>query len=390
MSKKGFDINAFFFESPQFFTYTDSEIKINVVDDDSEISDVITQEAIKSIILTAQIAEKTINNIDATLFAANLFPYGNIILNAKAQAKAFGITDPKLVLHPVGSDIWQIGPKIKSTVKFLLDNPNVTSVLTYSSSFISEIKEYYNIEREIDVLPPVLESSRFFVLNESEKALRKRHLGLFDDYFIIHHHSSMRRVKSPEMILKIAINASQLINRKCILIMVGPIPSNILKDLKIDLIEQIVGSLTKYKSLIGNLTILWTGIMEEVEYTLQIADVEINASLHDSFNLSLMEALACGVPVVTSDLVGINEHITASKSGFSVPTKRLNFDQLNHCLNTGMKKDFLFDLDYAIQSIVTLSRSQELIEEMGKRGADYILENFNFDKISSLFYKHLI
>jgi glycosyltransferase involved in cell wall biosynthesis len=39
----------------------------------------------------------------------------------------------------------------------------------------------------------------------------------------------------------------------------------------------------------------------------KVADVAVNTSMHDSFNVSLAESLACGVPVVSSETSGVME-----------------------------------------------------------------------------------
>jgi glycosyltransferase involved in cell wall biosynthesis len=61
------------------------------------------------------------------------------------------------------------------------------------------------------------------------------------------------------------------------------------------------------------------GVLRDVRSVLWAADVELNASRHDSFNLSLAEAMACGLPVVTTDVVGILSHISSAGAGFAVP-----------------------------------------------------------------------
>jgi glycosyltransferase involved in cell wall biosynthesis len=296
--------------------------------------------------------------------------------------------NPRLIIHPVGSDIWQIGPQIKSRVKWLLDSPFVDSILTYSNCFINEIKEYYNIEKQIHVLPPVLEKEKFFQINENVKFDRKVELGFDNEDFIIHHHSSMRKIKCPEIILDIVIKAATRMQRKCILIMAGPIPKDLLKSLNLNLMKLSHLSHFKYKSICKNLTVYWTGIETEVEYLLQISDVELNASLHDSFNISLLEAMACGVPVVTSDVVGISEHILKSNSGYCFPTIKLNFDDLNIALQ--QEKYKYFDIDYAIDSILAIERNTIKAHSMGEDGARYVQKEFSFENASKEFHKHIL
>lgn len=390
LSNNSYKVDAYFFEMPQFFTYTKSNIVAHTVDSKNLYSEVIDPSVIKNYSVTDQIIEDLKNKNNYTLFGANLFPYCNILHDVKSQINSLHGVNPKLIIHPVGSDIWQIGPQIKSRVKWLLDSPLVDSVLTYSNSFVNEIKEYYNIQKEIYVLPPVLEKEKFFPITKAEIAARKALLGFKEEYFIIHHHSSMRKVKCPETVISIAMKVSQLISKKCILIMAGPTPYYEINLLNLNLTILGDNDFFKYKTQWNNLTILWAGIEFAVEYLLQIADVELNASLHDSFNISLMEAMACGVPVVTSDIVGIKRHILSANSGYCFPTEKLNFDDLNTSLKKNDIKSKFFDIDFAVSAILSIVNKRDSSDSMGERGAKYVQNEFSYEKTLMEFSKYIL
>jgi glycosyltransferase involved in cell wall biosynthesis len=389
LSNNGCTVDAYFFETPQFFSYTESNIVNHTIDSQNINSEVIDTTIIKNYSAANQIIEDLRDKKDYILFGANLFPYCNILHDVKSQIVNLTGVNPKLIIHPVGSDLWQIGPQIKSRVKWLLDNPLVDTILTYSNCFVNEIKDYYNIEKEIHVLPPVIEKERFYPISKAEIIERKIQLGFDEEDFIIHHHSSMRKIKSPETILDISMKVSQLTSRKCILIMAGPIPQNEIKLLNISLTSLSENSYFKYKSQWRNLIILWTGIESSVQYLLQISDVELNTSLHDSFNLSLMEAMACGIPVVTSDVVGIKEHILLANAGFCFPTTKLSFDDLNVAIQNDASKNIFFDIDYAVNAVLSLAHKNSITANMGENGAKYALNKFSFENASKEFHKHL-
>jgi L-malate glycosyltransferase len=387
LSQNGCNVEAYFFEKPQFFSYTKSNVSTHVLSLADIHSEVIDASAIKNYSFTNKIIEGLNEKADNILFGANLFPYCNVLLDVKSQLKYLLNSNPKLILHPVGSDIWQIGPQIKSRVKWLLDNPLVDTVVTYSESFITDIKEYYDIKKEIKVLPPVLESSKFFPLSKVEKSVRRKLLGFADDNFIIHHHSSMRKIKCPEIILDIAMKSAQLISDKCILIMAGPVPYPEIASLNLNL-ESLTGKTPFiYQTDKENLTIYWTGILPNVEYLLQVADIELNASLYDSFNLALMEAMACSVPVVTSDVVGVGKHILKAEAGYCFPTSKLKYDELNEVINSENSKSYLFDIDYAISAVSSIAEGKTASEIMGQKGANYVAAEFNYTKVTDEFYK---
>jgi len=146
LSNNGCNVNAYFFEIPQFFIYTTSNVFKHLFSTQNINSEVINSSYIKEYCIVNQIVEGLKGKNNYILYAANLFPYVNILHDVKTQITNLYGENPKFIIHPVGSDIWQVGPQIKSRVKWLMDSPLVDSIHTYSNSFINEIKDYYQIE----------------------------------------------------------------------------------------------------------------------------------------------------------------------------------------------------------------------------------------------------
>lgn len=386
LSKRNYDIESYFFQIPQFFSYTNSSVLNNLFIDNNS-SEVIDDVFLKNYYSSEQILRAVKHEKDAVLFGANLFPYCNILLDTKIQLQMHQKKLPKLIIHPVGSDVWQIANGLTSRLKWLLDHPLVDNIITYSESFVNEIKQQYSITKNINIVPPIHEREVFFPLNEVTKIERKNELGLNDSVFIMHHHSSMRRIKCPEIVITIAQKAAQIITDKCALIMVGPIPFDKIANLNLTKISH--STKFKYQSELDNLTIYWTDTLTDVQYTLQIADVELNASLHDSFNISLMEAVCCGVPVITSDIVGIRKHIDKSAGGICFPTKRLNFDELNKEINSSNSKEYLFDIDFAISALLEISNKKNSSHKQRMDAAMYFANEFGEDKTIAEFLKNI-
>lgn len=383
LAEDGFSVDGYFYEVPQYFSYTETKVRVHSFDADIIRSEVIDSGVTKNYSIVSGVIENLMTDGDAVLMGVNLFPYCDILHDVKNQIRWRSNREPKLILHPVGSDIWQIGPKIKSRVKWLLDSPLVNHVVTYSQSFSDEIKEFYGVDREISVLPPVLEKDKFFPLGQEEIAKRRAALNLRDDDFVIHVHNSMRKVKCPEIIIEIAKLVSTKLTQRTILIMVGPVPVDLVRSVGINLTEiGKNGSSFKYFSQIDRLTVYWTGVSNQVEYLLQLSDVELNASLHDSFNIALMEAMACAVPVVTSNLVGIMNDIKSCDGGYGFPTKKLSFDSLNALFLSNKPTRDYFDVAYAVDSLVDIGKNKDIAKKMGLSASSYVAERFDFSRAS--------
>jgi glycosyltransferase involved in cell wall biosynthesis len=66
------------------------------------------------------------------------------------------------------------------------------------------------------------------------------------------------------------------------------------------------------------------GEQEEVLSLMSVADVFLLPSRQESFGLAALEAMACGVPVVASDVGGLPEVVEHGVSGFLHPLDALD------------------------------------------------------------------
>ncbi len=69
--------------------------------------------------------------------------------------------------------------------------------------------------------------------------------------------------------------------------------------------------------------VTFTGMLEEKELVtfLQGVDIYIHASLGETMSTAIMQAMACGKPIVASDVPGINNMIENNVTGLLVPVK---------------------------------------------------------------------
>jgi glycosyltransferase involved in cell wall biosynthesis len=123
--------------------------------------------------------------------------------------------------------------------------------------------------------------------------------------------------------------------------------------------------LSELRQLATNLGIasrtLFTGPLRESEVQAALMDAEVFVlpSLHENFGVSVIEAMACGVPVILSDLVGLAESVREAKAGFTIPPDENS-------------------LASALRQVLS---DPAVAREMGANGRKLALERFTWDGI---------
>ena len=87
-------------------------------------------------------------------------------------------------------------------------------------------------------------------------------------------------------------------------------------ELKAELIELAI-------KLGINDDVIFTGMLQQADLIdfLQSLDLYIHASLGETMSTAMMQVMACGLPIIASDVDGINNMITKSVTGILVPPK---------------------------------------------------------------------
>ena len=301
-------VRAFYIGSKQPFLlrFVHSEVNCHILPDvvsaavgtDAAMSSPDVLLAFRLACAAAELARSELaHGRSVVLWGTYLFPYAYSMLIAKELLG--DASRCRLWITPCGSEIWEIGPQLHAVTTHLLQSMKVTEVITYTDQFASEIKCRYGIERQIHAIPPYVDSSRFYPVGDEMRRQRRADANIPLDAFVISSHSNMRPVKRPEEVLSIAARVAASTSRRVVVLMIGPRRNLDCPQLQLP-----------------SLDVRWTGVVERVETPLSVADVELNCSAHDAFNLSLAEAMACGVPCVSSDIVGVADEIRACGAGF--------------------------------------------------------------------------
>ncbi len=196
-----------------------------------------------------------------------------------------------------GTDITLVGshPFYKPAVTFSINKSDaVTSV---SESLKKDTMRLFDIKKDIYVVPNFIDLDKHLNnFTDCQRAMMAR-----DDEFIITHISNMREVKQIPDVIKIFYNIQKELPAK--LMMVGEGPE---KEIAENLVEEL-GISDK---------VIFFGNSNEIDRILCFSDLFLLPSQTESFGLAALEAMASGVPVISTNTGGLPEVNIDGYSGY--------------------------------------------------------------------------
>lgn len=233
-------------------------------------------------------------NIDV-LHVHYAIPHAYAGYMAKKMLAEEGINLPMITtLH--GTDITLVGnhPFYKPAVSFSINKSDfVTSV---SNSLKEDTFRLFSIKKEIEVIPNFIEIKPE---NNQEVVKCDRIMMAQPMEKIITHISNFRKVKRIEDVVKIFYNIQKEVPSKLMMVGDGP------EKQKAEYLCQTLGILDK---------VIFFGNSSEIDKILCYSDLFLLPSETESFGLAALEAMACGVPVISSNSGGLPE---VNSNGFS-------------------------------------------------------------------------
>ncbi len=196
-----------------------------------------------------------------------------------------------------GTDITLVGnhPFYKPAVTFSINNSDI--VTSVSQSLKEDTLRLFDIKKEIHVVPnfidipkkinPVTDCQRDLMAEKHER--------------IITHVSNLRKVKRVQDVIEIFDRIQQKTPSK--LIMVGEGPE-----------RESCEKLCEEKGISEK--VMFLGNSNEVDKILCFTDLFLLPSEKESFGLAALEAMACGVPVISSNTGGLPEVNIQGVSGY--------------------------------------------------------------------------
>jgi len=223
-------------------------------------------------------------------------PHASSAYMAKQILATEGITIPVVTtLH--GTDITLVGKdaSYEPVVTFSINQSDgVTSV---SDDLRNDTYEHFKITKDIEVIPNFIDLERF----KKQKKDHFKHAICPDGEKLIVHTSNFREVKRVDDVIKVFAKILEQVPARLLLVGDGPERNNmeiLCRELKV----------CDHVRFLGRL--------EAVEEVLSVADLFIMPSEKESFGLAALEAMACEVPVVSSDAGGIPELNVDGVTGF--------------------------------------------------------------------------
>ena len=222
-------------------------------------------------------------------------PHASAAYMAQQILKDQGVEIPFVTtLH--GTDITLVGkdPSFEPVINFSINKSNrVTAV---SKNLKKETFELFDIKNKIEVIPNFICLKEYKLDNNDY--YKKRFAPKNEK--VICHVSNFRKVKRIEDVIIAFEGISKEIDVKLLLVGDGPERARL---------EQISRN-SKFSK-----NIFFLGSLKSTKEVLNISDLFILPSSKESFGLSALEAMACGVPVIASDSGGIPEVISHGESG---------------------------------------------------------------------------
>jgi len=223
-------------------------------------------------------------------------PHASAAFMAQQILKAQGIEIPFVTtLH--GTDITLVGKdaSFEPVITFCINHSN--AVTTVSESLKNDTYAHFQVDRDIHVIPN-------FVVEDVENEdfttyMRQKYAA--DGERIVCHISNFRPVKRVDDVLRVFAKVNAHIPSKLILVGDGPDRYHCERLCReLNLCDQVI----------------FLGKLRDTTHVLEIADVFLLPSETESFGLAALEAMAVGVPVISSNTGGIPEVNIHGYSGY--------------------------------------------------------------------------
>jgi len=223
-------------------------------------------------------------------------PHASAAYMAKQILKTKGITIPVITtLH--GTDITLVGKDATYAPVVTFSINQSDGVTAVSEDLRKDTFDHFDITRDIKVIPNFIDLERF---KKQKKDHFKKAICPNNEKLIVHT-SNFRKVKRVQDVIDIFYRVRKVIPSKLLLVGDGP------ERYQMEELCRSLGTCEDTRFL---------GKLEAVEEVLSVADLFLMTSEKESFGLAALEAMACEVPVISTNAGGLPELNIDGVSGF--------------------------------------------------------------------------
>lgn len=247
-----------------------------------------------SLSLASKMAQTAIREKLDILHVHYAVPHATSAFLARSILESRGMRLPVITtLH--GTDITLVGndPSYYDITKFSIEQSDaITAVSQYLKN---QTKYRFAVEKAIEVIPNFVDIDRFSPAKKKLRACLAK-----PDEKVLMHISNFRPVKRIPDIIDVFEGVSKKINARLILVGSGPE-------------KERARVLLTEKGLLEKTDFI--GQQNEISTLIRCADLYLLLSEHESFGLTALEAMSCGVPVLGTSGSGMDEFLGDGAAG---------------------------------------------------------------------------
>jgi len=250
--------------------------------------------------------------------------------------------DFKIVTTLHGTDITVLGqdPSLKSAIQYGIEKSD--AVTAVSKALVCETQKLITSRKYIHVVYNFVDERIY--MNKTSQYL-KENFRIDDNEKVIIHVSNFRPVKRVKDVIYTFAKIRDEIPAKLLLVGDGP---------EMAKIEKIVDQLQLNESVI------FLGKQDNLVELYSISDILLLLSEKESFGLVALEAMACGTPVIGTNIGGIPEVIEHGKTGYVCE---------------------LGNIEQIAKSAIKLLQDQQLYEKFSNESINSAINRFSSEQI---------
>ena len=241
-----------------------------------------------------------------------------------------------------GTDITVLGSdsSLKEAIRYGIEKSDIVTAV--SDSLRDQTYDLIKPDKKIETVYNFVDEREYFPQDSKEL---KAELGIEPDQKVMIHVSNFRNVKRVQDVVETFSQARQQLDCKLLLVGDGPEMGRIIQQVRDLGLEDHV---------------LFLGKRDSLAEFYNISDIKILLSEKEAFGLVLLEAMACGVPVIGSNIGGMSEIIEPGVNGYLVE---------------------LGDTKQAAEYAIEMMSDENKLEELRQGALKTVAERFHSSKI---------